>query len=391
MIYLDNAATTRPWPQVVDAMLPYFNEEFGNAGTLYSPGRRANDAVRKARKQTARLFNCDPDNIIFNSGGSEGNSTVFRTAELLMRERGKRHVLISAVEHDAVVHAAQALCSEDPFDGFEVELIPVDSEGRVQTEQLKRILREDTGLVSVMYVNNETGAVNDVEEVGKICSEFGILFHTDCVQAAGVYPIDVTKVSCDFATISGHKLHGPKGVGALYVRDPSALAVLIHGGEEQEFGLRGGTENVPGIVGLGEACEMTVKYLDGIRSHVSELKQTFYKTLLYRLQEFGMGDAVHVNGPSPAAPGKTLNLRFDCRVDAQTLVLMMDAKGVCISAGSACRSSETSPSRVLTAMGLTPEQARQSVRISFSEMNTPEEVERAANIMADAIKTLNLI
>lgn len=390
MIYLDNAATTRPWPQVVDAMLPYFNEEFGNAGTLYALGRRANDAVRKARKQTARLFNCDPDNIIFNSGGSEGNSTVFRTAELLMRESGKRHILISAVEHDSVVHAAQALCA-DPFDGFEVELIPVDSDGRVQTEQLKRILREDTGLVSVMYVNNETGAVNDVEEVGKICSEFGILFHTDCVQAAGVYPIDVTKVSCDFATISGHKLHGPKGVGALYVRDPSALAVLIHGGEEQEFGLRGGTENVPGIVGLGEACEMTIKYLDGIRSHVSELKQTFYKTLLYRLQEFGMGDDVHVNGPSPAAPGKTLNLRFDCRVDAQTLVLMMDAKGVCISAGSACRSSETSPSRVLTAMGLTPEQARQSVRISFSEMNTPEEVERAANIMADAIKTLNLI
>jgi len=247
-------------------------------------------------------------------------------------------------------------------------------------------IHEDTGLVSVMFVNNEIGAVNDINEIGRICRQHEVMFHTDCVQAAGQYELSVHKNDADFATVSSHKIHGPKGVGALYVREKDFLP-LVCGGAEQEFGLRGGTENVPGIVGFGAAASIAVERMRVDLISVSTLKQHFYMALLDAFRHLDLPtDCIRVNGHPVIEPGKTLNLRFDS-VDAQTLLLMLDANGVCVSAGSACRSHEAEPSHVLTAMGLTPNEARSSVRVSFSKYNTTDEVVCAAQSFASCVAT----
>lgn len=242
MIYLDNAATTQMDERVLEAMMPYLTTEYGNAGTLYKFGRAANEAVQKARTQVAALINAEPEQIIFTSGGSEANNLVFRGLKDYLKSIGKTHILVSAVEHDSVLRAAESLIK----DGFHVEYIPVSSECRVSPAVIEDALRADTGLVSVMFANNETGAINPIEDIGTICMKRGILFHTDCVQAAGCYPIDVVKIGCDFLSVSSHKIHGCKGIGALYTKDKSKLTPIVYGGSEQEFGLRGGTENVAG-------------------------------------------------------------------------------------------------------------------------------------------------
>lgn len=379
MIYLDNAATTQLDPRVLESMMPYLTTQYGNAGTLYKFGRAANQAVQEARAQVARFIGGSQENIIFTSGGSEANNLVFHGIKDHLKRIGRTHILVSAVEHDSVLRAAESLTK----DGFDVEYIPVLSNGTVPSGTVEKALRADTGLVSVMYVNNETGAENPVDDIGSICLKHGVLFHTDCVQAAGCHPIDVTSVGCDFLSISSHKIHGPKGIGALYARDMSILMPLIYGGYDQEFGLRAGTENVAGIVGFGKACELSSAQLTEDRTMVSMLKQQFVTELQCHLG----GGTVHINGTSLLSPGKTVNLRID-GVDNESLILMLDNMDICISAGSACQSHESKPSHVLTAMGLSEEEVRSSIRVSFSRMNSVDEVTDAAHIMASFIDVL---
>lgn len=383
-IYLDNAATTRVAPEVLEAMLPYFSESYGNAGSIHHAGRKAAEAIDLARRQTASLFGTTPEHVIFTSGGSECNSMVFKGLKDLLLASGKKHVIISATEHDSVLKAAQSLTKY----GFHITYVKPDSDGQVCPKAIEDAITPCTGLVSVMFVNNEVGSVNDVEGIGKILKKNSILFHTDCVQGAGQYHIDVDKMGADFATISAHKIHGPKGIGALYVRCPEKLSPLICGGAEQELGIRGGTENVAGIVGLGTASKITCDNLREDMIYVSSLKQRFYALLCDELKNLGgRSDCIHVNGLQPDQPGKILNLRIE-DIDGETLLLMLDAKGIYVSAGSACRSHEAKPSHVLTAMGLSKEEARSSLRFSFSKYNTGEEMECAAQTIASCIFSL---
>ena len=394
MIYLDNSATTPIHPEVLKAMMPYLKGGYGNAGAVYRIGRESAKAIQKAREQVAQLFNASADQIVFTSGGSEGNNMVFSYGmRCMLEERGKKHVVISQIEHDSVYEAATHMFKPsgktDIKDDFYTQFIHTKSDGTVDVKHLEALLDEDEsiGLVSVMYVNNETGAVNPVNHIGEICRERGVLFHTDCVQAAGYHPIDTNIIGCDFATISGHKIYAPKGIGAIYIKDKTLARSLIYGGANQEFGLRGGTENVAGIVGLGKACDLICSDFGTQRVTVSLLKRLFYGNMISYLKEVNLEDRIHVNGASVGDVGKTLNLRVE-NIDSETLLLMLDAKGVCISAGSACHSHKSEPSRVLTAMGLSDDEARDSVRISFSSTNTPAEVEEAAAIFSSCIEAL---
>lgn len=394
MIYLDNSATTPIHPEVLKAMMPYLKGGYGNAGAVYRIGRESAKAIQKAREQVAQLFNASADQIVFTSGGSEGNNMVFSYGmRCMLEERGKKHVVISQIEHDSVYEAATHMFKSSGKvnikDDFYTQFIHTKSDGTVDMKHLEALLDEDEsiGLVSVMYVNNETGAVNPVNHIGEICRERGVLFHTDCVQAAGCHPIDTHIIGCDFATISGHKIYATKGIGAIYIKDKTLARSLIYGGANQEFGLRGGTENVAGIVGLGKACDLICSDFGTQRVTVSLLKRLFYGNMISYLKEVNLEDMIHVNGASVGDVGKTLNLRVE-NIDSETLLLMLDAKGVCISAGSACHSHKSEPSRVLTAMGLSDDEARDSVRISFSSTNTPAEVEEAAAIFSSCIEAL---
>lgn len=385
MIYLDNAATTQIHPDVLEAMMPYLKNEYGNAGALYGLGRNAANAISHARQQVADFIGASPEQIIFTSGGSEANNMVFKGVKSYLEKIGKKHIIVSAVEHDSVLKAAKSLCTKD---GFYTRFLGVNTSGIIDLDELRSLLDdEEAGLVSVMYVNNETGSVNPVNEIGAMCEERGILFHTDCVQAAGCYPINVEKIKCDFLSISAHKIHGSKGAGALFVRNKDVLTPLICGGASQEFGLRGGTENVSSIVGFGKACEIINddSAVYGTVPHSSKL--LFFMCLKAELIQKGLGDIIHTNGNPLKTHGKILNLRFE-NVDAETLLLMLDTKGICISAGSACRSHESEPSHVLTAMGLSADEARDSVRISFSANNNAEEVKQAVLEFADCISLL---
>lgn len=385
MIYLDNASTTKIDPSVLDAMMPFLTDEYGNPGTIYGLGRRAKEAVERARAQVAKFIGAKPEQIIFTSGGTEANNMVFSSLLSFLEQSEKTHVITTSSEHVSVLDSARNLCIKRGFDLTELQ---VNHHGCVELGSLKSELRENTGLVSIMYMNNETGSDNPVEEIGAMCHERGILFHSDCVQAAGCCKLDVEKMNCDFLSLSSHKIHGPKGVGALYVRDMSLITPMIRGGSAQEFGMRGGTENVAGIVGFGAACELMNERLHEIDVHNSMLKQVFYNVLEENLKAQGLQNVLHVNGDLIIKHGKTINIRFD-DVDGETLLLMLDANGIYVSAGSACHSHESKPSHVLLAMGIDPEDARNSIRVSFSKMNTEAEVKYAAGVIANCVAALH--
>lgn len=385
MIYLDNASTTKIDPSVLDAMMPFLTDEYGNPGTIYGLGRRAKEAVEKARAQVAKFIGAKPEQIIFTSGGTEANNMVFSSLLSFLEQSEKTHVITTSSDHVSVLDSARNLCIKRGFDLTELQ---VNHQGCVELGSLKSELRENTGLVSIMYMNNETGSENPVEEIGAMCHERGILFHSDCVQAAGCCKLDVEKMNCDFLSLSSHKIHGPKGVGALYVRDMSLITPMIRGGSAQEFGMRGGTENVAGIVGFGAACELMNEMLHEIDVHNSMLKQVFYNVLEENLKAQGLQNVLHVNGDLIIKHGKTINIRFD-DVDGETLLLMLDAKGIYVSAGSACHSHESKPSHVLLAMGIDQEDARNSIRVSFSKMNTEAEVKYAAGVIANCVAALH--
>lgn len=383
-IYLDNAATTRISQEAESAISGYNRNKFGNPGSLYSIGRAAKIEVLGWRSMVAKFLGCDAEQIIFTSGGTEANNMVLIGVAKYLKQINKTHIVSDLTEHDSVIRPLKFL--ED--NGFSVTYLSPESDGVIREDAVRAAINENTGLVSIMYVNNETGAENPVNVIGEICAKKGVLFHTDCVQAAGSVPIDVNEIGCDFATISSHKIHGPMGIGCIYARDKSKLFPIIHGGADQEFGLRGGTENVPAIVGFGVACELANEHLRDHMTYMSMLKQLFYKSLDNALKSYGLQSRLHVNGAPVIRRGKTLNIRFD-DIDGETLILMLDACGIYASAGSACRSHESEPSRVLLSMGIAPDDARNSIRVSFSWTNTEEEVVAAAYKIAECVMMLS--
>lgn len=384
MIYLDNAATTEIDPYVFKAMLPYLQGEYGNAGSLHTLGRRAADAISIARKQVAQSIGAHPKQIIFTSGGTEANNLVFKGLIQYLQKNNKTHIITSEAEHDSILNTVKEMSIKDEFGA---SFLGVNTNGEV-VNSLNNIIKPETGLASVMYFNNEVGAINNIHDMCKTCHDNDVLFHTDCVQALGSIDIDVNKIGCDFLSISSHKIHGSKGVGALYIKQPELIYPIITGGTSQEFGLRGGTENVAGIVGFGHACELATERLKLNQNYIPSLKCLFYNILLQTLCEYGLGDILHINGENSLTNvNKVLNLRIDS-VDAQTLVLYLDGCGVCVSAGSACRNHESKPSRVLMSMGLDSEDAQNSIRFSFSHNLISSQVYEAAQITASCIKEL---
>ena len=385
MIYLDHAATTPLDPLVLEEMMPYLGEKYGNPGSIHAVGREAAKAVDLARERVADFFNCRPDQIIFTSGGTEGNNMVFAGLETELRRRAKTHVITTQIEHDSVLRAAKRLCIKREF-GFSLNLCKPNGGGEIKADAIKELFKDDTGLVSVMAVNNETGVINDIEHISHVCKERGILFHTDCVQAAGIEPLDTHGLFCvDAMTISSHKLNGPKGVGAIFIRDPILFSPLIVGGSHQEFGFRGGTENVAGIVGLGKACELSKANMFDRFLYVQKAQTNMRYMLMSEAKKHDVG--MQINGDIRIVSPKTMSVSFD-DIDAETLLLMLDSRGICVSAGSACTSKENVPSHVLKAMGLSDEEARGTIRISISHLNSMEDIREAAQTIIECVAAL---
>lgn len=384
MIYLDNAATTQIHPYVLSEMMPYLTEDYGNVGGLYELGKRAERAVNLARQQVARFLDTKPENIIFTSGGCEANSIAISVANLYTHQSQigvTGGILTSEIEHDSILNAARAynerwaVCPRQ---------FKTDISGRVRIDENVADYIKNSVMVSVMLENNETGVFNDVSKIAEICQEQCTVFHVDAVQAAGHTIIDVGEIGCDMLSISSHKIHGPKGVGALYVSDSilEKMKPLIHGGANQEFGKRGGTENVAGIVGFGVACERLCHRELATSRLYHSLRDSFINEL-----DANLSSLWSINGDLDWNLGKTLSVCFP-NVDAETLILMLSNDGICVSAGSACTSHESKPSHVLKAMGLSDEDARSSIRISFSEFNTEPEVRGAAKRIAERVLEL---
>lgn len=360
-VYADNAATTRISDTAFDAMMPYFKEMYGNPSSLYTLGQRSQEALYSARETMAKYLNCDMKEITFTSGGSEADNQAILTGAYLGEKQGKKHIISSAFEHHAVLHTLKKLEKQ----GFEVTLLPVHSNGFVRPDELRTAIREDTALVTIMYANNEIGTVQPIRELGEVCHEKGVLFHTDAVQAAGHIKIDVKADNIDMLSMSAHKFHGPKGVGMLYAKKGINLYTLIEGGA-QERGKRAGTENVPAIMGMAaafkESCENLEKnfeYVKGLRDKVAaELSKIPHSK---------------INGDITNGLAGTLNMCFE-GIEGESLLLLLDDRGISASSGSACTSGSLDPSHVLLALGLPHEVAHGSLRISLSEYNTEEDV-----------------
>lgn len=371
-VYLDNNATTPVLPEVLEAMRPYFAEQFGNASSIHHHGQQTRAAVERARESVAELVGCRAAEVVFTSGGTEADNL----ALFGMMGKGD-HVVTSTIEHHAVLNSAKRL--EEL--GCEVTYVPVDGQGRVDPADIRRALRPNTKLISVMMANNETGVLQPVEEIGKVAAEADVYFHTDAVQAAGKVPIDVQRIGCGLLSISGHKMHAPQGTGALYVRKGTLLHPLFYGGNH-ERARRAGTENVPGIIGLGKAAEMAVAALaGGEMERLGALRDRIQKTVLESIEATG------VNGAGASRVPTTTNLYFDF-IEGEAMVIALDLKGLAISTGAACSSGAIEPSHVLTAMGLRPERARGSLRLSLGKQNTAEDVDFALSVLPEAVARL---
>ncbi len=370
-VYLDNNATTPVLPEVLDAMRPYFAEHFGNASSIHHHGQETRAAVERARESVADLLGCRASEIVFTSGGTEGdNLAIFGLAKL------GDHIITSTIEHHAVMNACKHLEEK----GCEVTSIPVDGRGLVDPDDAKRALRPKTKLITIMLANNETGVVQPVEEIGKVAAEADVYFHTDAVQGAGKIPIDVNKIGCDLLTISGHKIHAPQGVGALYVRKGTLLQAMLYGGSH-ERSRRAGTENVPGIIGLGKAAEIARSALE----RRDDKKMAAMRDQLER--ELRQIEATGTNGEGAPRVPNTTNIYFD-HIEGEALVIALDLKGLAVSTGAACSSGAIEPSHVLTAMGLRPDRARASIRFSLGKQNTADDVDFALSLVPGTVARL---
>lgn len=362
MIYLDNAATTKTAPEVVEAMLPYFTEHFGNASSIYALGSASKKAVNAARRTIAESIGAKMEEIYFTAGGSESDNWALKAVAEAYEGKG-RHIITSKIEHHAVLHTCEYLQKN----GFEVTYLDVDETGLISVEALKAAIRPDTILISIMFANNEIGTIEPIAEIGAIAKERGILFHTDAVQAFGQLPIDVEELHIDLLSASAHKLNGPKGIGFLYVRNGLKLRSFIHGGA-QERSKRAGTENVPAIVGFGKAVERAMLMME--EKTQKELKLRDY--LMKRLEE--EVPYAFVNGHRQNRLPNNVNISFRF-IEGESLLIMLDMKGICASSGSACTSGSLDPSHVLLAIGLKHEEAHGSLRLTLSEENTMEEMD----------------
>ncbi|MGC2161349.1 MAG: cysteine desulfurase family protein [Silvibacterium sp.] len=371
-IYMDANATTPLLPEVLEAMRPWLLENYGNASSIHQPGQQARAAVERARTSVARMLNCRESEIVFTSGGTESdNLAVFGLIE------PGDHVITSSIEHHAVLHAAERLAAR----GLEVTFLPVSSDCRVDPGEVRRALRPNTRLISIMMANNETGVIQPVEEIGRIAQEADVWFHTDAVQAAAKIPIDVQAIGCDLLSLSGHKFHAPQGTGILYVRRGTKLEPLFFGGTHERQ-RRAGTENVAGIVGLGKAAEIAAQSLtNGTLDRLTDLRNQLETGILARIEGTG------INGIGLPRVPNTSNLYFN-NLEGEALVIALDLKGIAVSGGSACASGASEPSHVLTAMGLAPARARASLRFSLTKLNTQQDIDEALEIIPAAVSRL---
>ena len=374
MIYFDNNATTQLDPQVLRVMLPFLQEQYGNPSSAYSFGRAAATAVATAREQVAALLRCDPSEIIFTSCGTESDNSAIQSALLIDPDR--KHLVTSKVEHSAIIKQAEALARR----GYEITWLDVDSSGMMNLEALEEAIREDTAIVSLMWANNETGVLFPIEEAAEICRSKGTIFHTDAVQAVGKISMDLSRVPINFLSLSGHKLHAPKGVAALYVNRRTRFSPYLLGGG-QENKRRGGTENTASIVALGQAAELASAALNEEIGRVKALRDRFEKGMLDTVS------SVQINGDRTRRLPNTSSLAIE-DVDSEGMLMLLDQRGICCSAGSACTAGSLEPSHVLKAMGFSSERARGSLRFSFSRFNTEAEVDDALQIIPNAVEKL---
>lgn len=374
-VYADNAATTAVSPEVLEAMLPFYKEVYGNPSSLYSLGREAKAPLEEARATVAGCLGALPQEIYFTSCGSESDNWAIKGAARALKAKGKTHIITSAFEHHAVLHTCQALERE----GFQVTYLDVHRDGLVRPQEVEAAITEKTALVTIMYANNEIGTIQPIPEIGAICKKHGVLFHTDAVQAVGNVPIDVKAQNIDMLSLSGHKLHAPKGVGALYVRRGVALQTFLDGGA-QERGKRAGTENVAGIVGLATAIQRACSTIEERRERLTPMRDKLIEGL-------SKIERSHLNGdPTRRLPG---NVSFCFEgVEGESLLLLLDLKGVCASSGSACTSGSLDPSHVLLSIGLPHEVAHGSVRLSFGDYNTMEDVDYILEVLPPIIQRL---
>ena len=374
-VYADNAATTRMSDRAVAAMTPYFQDIYGNPSSLHTVGQKAAEALADARRRVADCLGCSFREITFTSGGSEADNQAIISAARIGERKGKKHIISTAFEHHAVLHTLKKLEKE----GFDVELLPVGTTGTITPEQVAAAIRPDTALVTIMYANNEIGSILPIAEIGAVCREKGVIFHTDAVQAAGHLPIDVKAQNIDMLSLSGHKFHGPKGSGVLYARKGIPLVNIIEGGA-QERGKRAGTENVPGIAGMAAALEEACTHMEENRVKVTALRDKLIAGLSRIPHSAVNGDLEH------RLPGN-VNFCFE-GIEGESLLLLLDAAGICASSGSACTSGSLDPSHVLLAVGVPYEAAHGSLRLSLSAENTPEEVEYLLKAVPEVVTRL---
>ena len=375
IVYLDHSATTAVKPEVFDAMMPYFIENYGNPSSIYTLGRKTKNAIEDARNKVANAINATDKEIYFTGSGTEADNWAIKGIAFANEKRGK-HIITSKIEHHAVLHTCQYLEKK----GFEVTYLDVDENGLISLEQLKKSIREDTILVSIMFANNEIGTIQPIEEIGKITREKSVIFHTDAVQAMGNVNIDVQKMNIDLLSMSAHKFYGPKGVGALYVRKGIRLKRFMHGGA-QEKAKRASTENVPGIVGMGKAIELAVANMDEYNDKLNKLRQKAYDRIIKEIP------FIRLNGHKEKRLPGNLNFSFEF-IEGEALLLMLDLKGIQASSGSACTSGALDPSHVLLSIGLPHEIAHGSLRITFGEENTEEDVDYLVDELKKVVSTL---
>ena len=374
--YMDYSATTYVKPEVLDAMMPFFTEKFGNPSSFYGISRETKMAIDNARAQVAKAINCDPNEVYFTGGGSEADNWAIKGIATAHMKKGN-HIITTKIEHHAVLHTCEFL---EKF-GFEVTYLDVNEEGFVDLKQLEEAITDKTILVSIMFANNEIGTIQPIKEIGALCREKKVLFHTDAVQAVGSVPVDVKEMNIDLLSLAGHKLYGPKGIGALYIRKGVRIDNLIHGGG-QERGRRAGTENIPGVVGLGKAIEIATENIEENRARLTVLRDKLIDGILERIPY------ARLNGPrgDKRLPGNS-NISFEF-IEGESILLSLDFEGICASSGSACTSGSLDPSHVLLAIGLPHEKAHGSLRTTLGAASTEEDVEKLLNELPPIIERL---
>ena len=375
LIYMDHAATTFTKKEVLDEMLPYFTEQFGNPSSIYTFARKSKSAVEAAREKVAKAIGADTDEIYFTAGGSESDNWTLKGIAFANKNKGN-HIITTKIEHHAILHTCQFL----ERNGFKVTYLPVDENGKVRLEDVKNAITDKTILISVMFANNEIGTIEPIAEIGKLAHEKGIYFHTDAVQAVGNVKINVKEMNIDLLSMSGHKFYGPKGIGALYIRKGVKIDSLVHGGG-QERQRRAGTENLPGIVGLGKAIEMATSNIDEHSAKIAKMRDRLIKGILEKIPY------ARINGdPTDRLPGN-INVCFRF-IEGESMLLLLDQAGICGSTGSACSSGSLEPSHVLLAIGLPPEIAHGSLRLTLGDANTEEDVDYVLETLPKVVKRL---